>query len=74
MLYLFFRQYPTNGSSLKKASPLQRDIAGMKNELSSHINTSYISFALVRVFRTGAFCDFQNFFEKVCDYDWQKEY
>lgn len=30
MLYLFFRQYPTNGSSLKKASPLQRDIAGMK--------------------------------------------
>ncbi len=29
MLQLYYRQYPTNGSSLKKARPLQRDIPAM---------------------------------------------
>ena len=45
--------------------------SGYEYELSNHLNTAYISFAPVRVLRTGAFCVFQNFFEKLFYSVWQ---
>ena len=41
----------------------KRDIPAMNVKLSIHLATAYISFAPVRVLRTGAFCFF-NFFLK----------
>ena len=40
-------------------------------ELSNHLNTFYISFAPVCDLQTGAFCVFQNFFEKLFYSVWQ---
>ena len=40
-------------------------------ELSNHLNTAYISFASVCALQTGAFCVFQNFFEKLFYSVWQ---
>ena len=50
--------------SVKKSYAPQAGYSGYEYELSIHLNTSYISFALVRVLRTGAFCFFQLFSEK----------
>ena len=48
----------------QKSYAPQAGYSGYEYELSIHLNTSYISFALVRVLRTGAFCFFQLFSEK----------
>ena len=61
---IFIYCNPPNALRSKKAMLRKRDISGYEYELSIHLNTSYISFALVRVLRTGAFCFFQLFSEK----------
>ena len=45
----------------QKSYAPQAGYSGYEYELSIHLNTSYISFALVRVLRTGAFCFFSTF-------------
>lgn len=49
---------------VKKSYAPQAGYSGYECELSIHLATAYISFAPVRVLRTGAFCFFQLFSEK----------
>lgn len=48
----------------QKSYAPQAGYSGYECELSIHLATAYISFAPVRVLRTGAFCFFQLFSEK----------
>ena len=50
--------------AVKKSYAPQAGYSGYECELSIHLATAYISFAPVRVLRTGAFCFFQLFSEK----------
>ena len=63
---IFIYCNPPNALLSKKAITRQR------YELSIHLNTSYISFALVRVLRAGAFCCSQKFFQKLCFSIWHR--
>ena len=60
---IFIYCNPPNALRSKSYAP-QAGYSGYECELSIHLATAYISFAPVRVLRTGAFCFFQLFSEK----------
>ena len=60
---IFIYCNPPNALLSKKAITHQRGYSGYEYELPIHLITAYISFALVRVLRAGAFCCSQKFFK-----------
>ncbi len=51
---------------IKKTTVLPLGHSAYRYELSNQLNTADISYAPICVLQTGAFCIFQNFFQKLC--------